>query len=391
MVMKITHLKKGFTIFLSVVSVILVFQAYKLILPEPRRRIEPIRTVYTFNRTGTKFVLFYNSRFSSKTYYFKKIGYHPFRNCKVKNCYVTANKHLLPIEEFDALLFHIPLPHYLNHRDVLPQKRSPHQRYIFANFETPINYVGKRTQYVLDGFFNWTMTYRLDSDIPWTLGSIVKGKTKYTMPTEEFVRNKTRTAAWFVSNCNALNRRAILGEELGRYIDVDVYGTCGTLTCKKSDDCYGMLERKYGFYLAFENSNCRDYVTEKFFNVLGRNVIPVVYGAPNYTHLAPPHSHINVDDFENVEILANYLNQLQNDVKRYLEYFEWKKNYYVDNSSDRYMCRLCAKLNNPDEPSKTYYDIHDWWWGERNARCQEKDTSNRVSWLDSLFKLFNLT
>jgi alpha-1,3-fucosyltransferase len=38
-----------------------------------------------------------------------------------------------------------------------------------------------------------------------------------------------------------------------------------------------MLEEKYGFYAAFENSHCRDYVTEKFYNNLGHFYIPLVY------------------------------------------------------------------------------------------------------------------
>ena len=54
-----------------------------------------------------------------------------------------------------------------------------------------------------------------------------------------------------------------------RYINVDIYGRCGKLTCRKSDEkrCGEMLDTDYKFYLSFENSLCKDYVTEKFFKV----------------------------------------------------------------------------------------------------------------------------
>ena len=70
---------------------------------------------------------------------------------------------------------------------------------------------------------------------------------------------------------------------------------------------------KFYFYLAFENSICNDYVTEKFFRGLQVTisnqespcekqdiqapVVPIVLGGANYSALAPNHSFIHVNDF----------------------------------------------------------------------------------------------
>ena len=64
-----------------------------------------------------------------------------------------------------------------------------------------------------------------------------------------------------------------------------------------------MMERDYKFYLAFENSKCRDYVTEKFYNALLYSMVPVVYGGGDYEALgAPPNSYIDARNFTSRKI-----------------------------------------------------------------------------------------
>ena len=66
------------------------------------------------------------------------------------------------------------------------------------------------------------------------------------------------------------------------------------------------------FYLAFENSLCGDYITEKFWKVLSYNVVPVVLNGVNMTRVAPPHSYIDIKDFASVEGDTNITDQTDN-------------------------------------------------------------------------------
>jgi hypothetical protein len=65
---------------------------------------------------------------------------------------------------------------------------------------------------------------------------------------------------------------------------VDIYGGCGSFKCDRSNEsaCWHMTERDYFFYLSFENSICVDYVTEKFFNVMTKTIVPIVLGGSDY-------------------------------------------------------------------------------------------------------------
>lgn len=124
---------------------------------------------------------------------------------------------------------------------------------------------------------NWTATYRWDSTIvtPYAkfvpyVGATDRRRTEFYG--RNYAASKTKMVAWFVSNCNAKNQRLELAQELAMYVPVDIFGGCGTLDCPRSEqsDCYARLSADYKFYLSFENSNCDQYITEKFFeNGLG--------------------------------------------------------------------------------------------------------------------------
>jgi len=144
------------------------------------------------------------------------------------------------------------------------------------------------------------------------------------------------------------------------------------------EECYQMLEKRYRFYLSFENSLCTDYVTEKLYRALDHGVVPVVYGGADYSRFLPAGSYINAMDFSSPRHLADYLNQLMTDDESYLEFFRWKSKYRVDPKPMDGWCRLCHLLHHQeqdqDEDSRKLnhksYDIATWWAGQPgNLSC----------------------
>ncbi|RMZ95415.1 Glyco 3-alpha-L-fucosyltransferase A, partial [Brachionus plicatilis] len=136
----------------------------------------------------------------------------------------------------------------------IPLDRNQNQRWVFTLFESPVHSPNLKK---FNGIFNLTATYRVDSDFPFFY-------------TTNFLAGKTDFAAAVISNCGGTSKRLELIRELQKYVSVNVFGKCGK-PCPNQfknatlGDCKNILATEYKFYFAFENSVCKDYITEKFY------------------------------------------------------------------------------------------------------------------------------
>ncbi|CAG8770710.1 39666_t:CDS:1 [Gigaspora margarita] len=112
---------------------------------------------------------------------------------------------------------------------------------------------------------------------------------------------------------------------------------------------------KYPFYLSIENSQEKDYSTEKLWDTFNLGVVPVIWGAPNTrSYLPHPKSAIFIEDFNSTKALADYLKYLVNNETAYLEYHKWrtmklsdefeKRSYLSMHNLECNVCREVARL-----------------------------------------------
>ncbi|KOB63349.1 Uncharacterized protein OBRU01_24246, partial [Operophtera brumata] len=293
------------------------------------------------------------------------------RKCPYTNCFVTGNKnHLKDITKFDVIAFAGPDVIRM-YEDKLPVKRSPHQKYAFASIESSDNYPVCSNRF--DSYFNWTWTFKLDSDVRWGYMVIRDHNNNVVGPNKEMhwikhgdmdpvsdefkerLKSKSKAAAWYVSSCRSRSKREQFVKELQKELKqfdltVDVYGKCGPLQCSraKEAECFDLIKEKYYFYLSFENSFSEDYVTEKLLNAVWNNAVPIVYGAANYSRFIADGAYLNARDM-GAEDLAAKMNQLIQNPDDYAEYFRWKNHYSYHRKMDSVYtdeyCLFCSILN----------------------------------------------
>ena len=244
-------------------------------------------------------------------------------------------------------------------------KPSPGQIWIYYSQEPPLRVLQWVQDPKLENLrYHKSMTYTMDSDIQRPFGYYINSTPTTTSsdvinlkPNQTKTQNKTKLIAWMASNCEEVFwPRYDYIQQLMVHVHIDTYGRCGQFNClpRDAEQCYWKLNQ-YKFYLALTNSECRHYITEKFWHTsLQYNIVPIVYGAPkvDFERFAPPNSYIHVSDFDSPKELAEYLQVVDRNDTLYNSYFDWKRTGHVESNFPPHadlFCDIVANLEN-DSP-----------------------------------------
>ncbi|XP_068573479.1 4-galactosyl-N-acetylglucosaminide 3-alpha-L-fucosyltransferase 9-like [Cebidichthys violaceus] len=273
----------------------------------------------------------------------------------IKRCHLTDDKTLYP--KAHGVVFH--------HRDIhgnldnLPKMPRPSfQKWVWFNMESPAN--SPRIP-GLKKLFNLTCNYRRDSNIQVPYGYLLP----VTSEDESFkLPAKDKLVCWIVSNWSEQQKRVQYYNELKKYIKIHVYGNA--FGHHLSNDEYPKILSSCKFYLSFENSINKDYITEKLYNPLIMGTVPITLGPPKQTYeeYAPADSFIHVDDFSSPQKLAERLLYLDQNKTEYMQFFAWRSMFKVQRSEfgRSHACKTCKYLQDHKE-YQAVNDLISWYWG----------------------------
>ncbi|XP_029965330.1 alpha-(1,3)-fucosyltransferase 4-like [Salarias fasciatus] len=296
----------------------------------------------------------------------------PMPDCRerfeISGCEITDDQNRYG--QADAVLIHhreissgaAPLP---------PEPRPPAQNWIWLNLESP-SHSSRLWEY--EGIYNLTLSYRQDSDVCLPYGFLIPRALLHEVPrsrsayplgggTSPSDLPRPRLVAWVVSNWSGA--RVAFYKLLAQHVQVDVFGRAGEPIPPGGRRVVHLI-RRYRFYLALENSQHTDYITEKLWNAVRGGAIPVVLGPSrkNYERFLPPEAFIHVDDFPTVQELAQYLLKVKDSPSLIQMHLSWRRDYsvYIPSMWDEHFCTACraaqknhGRINVVNNLSKWFY------------------------------------
>lgn len=273
---------------------------------------------------------------------------------RIEGCQLTDDRNLF--SKAHGILFH----HRSMDRDLsnMPnQTRPSFQKWIWMNMESPSN----SAQYsYLNDLFNLTVTYRRDSDIMIPYGRIAQ---KNSLDKRFQIPHKEKLVCWIVSNWNQEHERSKYFLDLKDHINVETYGFVFDRHIANED--YSDVVSSCKFYLSFENSIHKDYITEKLFNPMALGTVPVVLGPSreNYERFIPGSAFIHVNDYKSAQDLAEHLRYLDENQDMYMKYFSWRERFVVSRTDfgPEHACQACDYIRK-NKNYRVMNDLISWYW-----------------------------
>ena len=247
-------------------------------------------------------------------------GQRKFINTTLGACEILHDR--TDIAKAEVVFF---LWQWFNETEIPPLPRPHGAMWVYVSHESPADDKRSNSEVVkkMNGMINVLMTYDTAANVSFKYGKTVKrDKMLDVLPAEitmvrpgNTINGKTAYAVMVEGNCQSEERNNKIAE-LRKHINIDIIGRCGSVKHKECDSrdpaCFDILAKTYYFYIAIENSECPDYITEKVWrNSLEAGMVPIVWSAKvKYGQLLPHRSFINVAEFESVSAVAERLKQI---------------------------------------------------------------------------------
>jgi len=227
---------------------------------------------------------------------------------------------------------------------------------------------GRPWQTTLSQYYPILFTYRQNDTIPNTYYNWYNWRRQFPnhFAPPAVLSSAISGATFIAQNCKSSNGREDWVRELRKHILVHSFGGCLRNMEWPKDVKTGhnydyetftkkiQILKKYKLHFAFENTNGKDYVTEKVYSALAAGVIPVYFGAPNILEYIPdPTSIIDLNSFATREEAVNYVVQVLSNKTLYDYHHKWRERplpkWFVDkfeSHNDSVPCMLCKYLYN---------------------------------------------